>query len=164
MSSRTLLPQARLITTYTWPDVAIPRMPEPMRIKGHDYLLMVDEFSELAFDPTFSYRPENAAAIGRILNVDDPSKPFRVSQLRLEVQLTKNRAGDQRNDPGLRVFDISDPYRPREVASYNRPTSGGGYAMAKPQFDRPHRSVWFTDVNGGFFAVQLAKWIWPAGL
>lgn len=36
--------------------------------------------------------------------------------------------------------------------------------MAKPQFDRPHRSVWFTDVNGGFFAVQLAKRIWPAGL
>jgi hypothetical protein len=93
-------PQAHLLATYTWPDVAIPQVPEPMRIKGHDYLLMVDEFSELSLDPTFSYRPENSAAVGRILNVDDPTHPVQVSVLRLEVQLTENRAGAQRNDPG----------------------------------------------------------------
>lgn len=196
IQARKPFPRARLLTSYSWPDVAIPQVPEPMRIDGHDYLLMVDEFSELALDPTFSYRPENSAAIARILNVDDPTKPFQVSALRLEVQLTKNRAGEQQDDPGakspiggysahycaiprftnprlaacsyigsgLRVFDISDPYRPKQVAYYNKPAPTGGYAMAKPAFDRDRKQVWFSDFDAGFFAVRLTNGVWPRGL
>jgi hypothetical protein len=119
-----------------------------------------------------------------------------VSALRLEVQLAKNRAGDQRNDPGatspiggysahycgipryrnpklaacayigsgLRIFDIRDPKHPREVGYYNRPASTGGYAMARPAFDRPRHQVWFSDFDAGFFAVRLTNGIWPRGL
>jgi hypothetical protein len=196
IQARDPLPQPELLSTYTWSDVAIPQVPEPMRIKGHDYLLMVDEFTALANDAFFQYRPESAPAVARIINVDDPEKPFQVSAMRLEVHLEKNRRGPQRNDPGatspiggyashycglpryrnpllvacayigsgMRVFNISDPAHPREVAYFNRPAESGGYAMAKPAFDRRHHQVWFTDVNGGFFAVRLTNGVWPAGL
>ena len=189
-------PRVELLSTFTWPDVAIPQVPEPMRIRGRDYLLMVDEFTALANDAFFQYRPESAPAVARIIDVEDPERPFQVSAMRLEVHLEKNRRGPQKNDPGaqspiggyashycglpryrnpklvacayinsgMRVFDISNPARPREVAYYNRPTDGGGYAMAKPAFDRRRHQVWFSDVDGGFFAVRLTNGVWPAGL
>jgi hypothetical protein len=189
-------PQVELLSTFTWRDVAVPQVPEPMRIRGHDYLLVVDEFTALANDAFFQYRPESAPAVARIINVDDPERPFEVSAMRLEVHLEKNRRGAQQDDPGaqspvggyashycglpryrnpllvacayigsgMRVFDISDPARPREVAYYNKPAAGGGYAMAKPAFDRQRHQVWFTDVNRGFFAVRLTNGVWPAGL
>ena len=50
------------------------------------------------------------------------------------------------------------------MAYYNEPAESGGYAMAKPAFDRQRHQVWFTDVNRGFFAVRLTNGVWPAGL
>jgi hypothetical protein len=196
INQRRPFPRAKLVSTYTWPDVAIPQVPEPMRIGGRDYVLMVDEFTELAADAFFSYRPSSSPAVARIIDVGDPRKPVEVSALRLEVHLEENREGDQRNDPGaqsplggyashycglprsedpllvacsyigsgLRVFDISDPAHPEEVAYFNKPTAGGGYAMAKPAFDVPRKQVWFSDVDGGFFAVRLTNDAWPEGL
>lgn len=196
IQAREPLPQAKVVASMAWRDAAVPQVPEPMRVDGHDYLLMVDEFQTLPNDPTFSYRPDNHAGIARIINVDDPRRPYEVSQLRLEVHLTENRAGDQQDDPGakspvggyaahycsipryedpklaacayigsgLRIFDISDPERPREVGYFNKPAPSGGYAMAQPAWDVPRRQVWFTDVDRGFFAVRLSDGIWPRGL
>ena len=65
---------------------------------------------------------------------------------------------------GLRVLDITNPAKPREVAYYNKPASTGGYAMAKPAFDRPRHQVWFSDFTAGFFAVRLTNGVWPEGL
>lgn len=190
------LPRAELVSTMTWDDVAIPQVPEPMRIGGRDYLLMVDEFTELASSAVFMYRAESSPAVARILDVTDPERPVEVSAMRLEVHLEKNRRGEQQDDPGaaspiggyashyctipryrnpklaacayigsgLRVFDISDPRRPREVAYYNQPDATGGYAMAAPAFDRPRKQIWFSDFSGGFFAVRLTNGTWPKGL
>lgn len=196
INQRRPFPRAELLSTFTWPDVAIPQVPEPFSKDGHDYLLMVDEFAELPADPTFSYQPSSSAAVARIINVDDPAQPFQISAMRLEVHLEENRAGEQQDDPGakspiggyashycalpryddpklaacayigsgLRVFDLSNLRRPREVAYFNQPSATGGYAMAKPAFDRPRKQVWFTDVNNGFFAVRLTNGAWPRGL
>ena len=64
---------------------------------------------------------------------------------------------------GLRIFDIRDPYRPREVAYFNKPTMPGvtpgregAYAMSAPGWDVRRGQVWYTDGNKGFFAVKLA--------
>ena len=119
INDRRPLAQPTLLSTYTWDDVAVPQVPEPMRIKGRDYLLMVDEFSELAFDPTFSYDPANSAGVARIIDVDDPQNPREVSALRLQVHLEENRAGDQQRRPRrgkpdrrLRVALLRDPALP----------------------------------------------------
>ena len=196
INEREPAPQVELLSSFSWPDVAIPQVPEPMRIDGHDYVLMVDEFTELASDAFFQYRASSSPAVARIINVDDPTRPFEVSAMRLEVHLEENRSGPQQNDPGaqspvggyaahycglpryrnpllvacayigsgMRVFDITDPARPREVAYYNKPAPTGGYAMAKPAFDRPRHQVWFSDFDAGFFAVRLTNGVWPEGL
>ena len=196
IQQRKPLPQAKLLSTYTWRDVAIPQVPEPMRINGHNYLLMNDEFTALATSAAFQYRASSSPAIARIINVDDPKRPFQVSTMRLQVHLEKNREGDQKNDPGaqspiggyashycaipryrnpelagcayiesgLRIFDIRDPYHPKEVGYYNQPAPTGGYAMAKPAFDVRRHQIWYTDVSNGFFAVKVTNGVWPKGL
>ena len=69
---------------------------------------------------------------------------------------------------GLRIFDISDLDRPREVGYFNKPltetrpdnpTASGAFAMSQPAFDVKRRSVWFTDGNTGFFVVRLVNGI-----
>jgi hypothetical protein len=86
----------------------------------------------------------------------------------------------QRKDPGivacsfiasgLRVFDIRDPYKPRELAYYVAPagpSSTGGppsnYAMSGPAFAPERREIWYSDGNTGFYAVRVAKGVWPFG-
>jgi hypothetical protein len=65
---------------------------------------------------------------------------------------------------GLRVFDIRNPYHPREVAYFNKPSMPGGqpsregaYAMSAPAWDVEHKQIWYTDGNKGFFAVRLTN-------
>jgi YVTN family beta-propeller protein len=69
---------------------------------------------------------------------------------------------------GLRVFDIRDPYHPREVAYFVAPPSPSpsgersDYAMSKPSFDVARHEVWYADGNSGLYAVRLTNGAWPA--
>ena len=197
IQDRKPFPRAREIGAYTWPDLAIPQVPEPMRIKGREYVLMVDEFTELAFGPEIAtYDPTRPPAIARLIDVTNPARPFETSALRLQVHLPKNRRGPQRDDPGaqnliggyvahycsvpryrnpklvacsyigsgLRVFDVRDPQRPREVAYFNRPGPEGGAALSAPAWDTAKRQLWYTDADTGFWAVRVSKKVWPRGL
>jgi hypothetical protein len=70
---------------------------------------------------------------------------------------------------GLRVFDISHLRKPREIAYFVAPTKGvaengfdaSNYAMSKPAFAPRRREVWFTDTASGFYALRIAKRVWP---
>jgi hypothetical protein len=69
---------------------------------------------------------------------------------------------------GMRVFDIRDPYHPKEIAYFNAPVhppAGGGagsnYAMSAPAFDPQHGQIWYADGNEGFYAVQVTNGVWP---
>ena len=71
---------------------------------------------------------------------------------------------------GLRIFDMRDPYRPKEVGYFNRPTmpgerpsapDGGAAAMSAPAYDLQRRLVFYTDSHKGLYAVRLAKRIVP---
>ncbi len=71
---------------------------------------------------------------------------------------------------GLRVFDIRDPYHPREVAYFVAPPGPSpvveersNFAMSKPVFDPARRHVWYTDGNSGLYALKLTNGSWPAG-
>jgi hypothetical protein len=84
----------------------------------------------------------------------------------------------QRKDPGivacsfiasgLRVFDIRDPYHPKELAYFVTPLTGSqsfgdpsNYAMSAPAFVPERREIWYADGNTGFYAVRVAKGVWP---
>ncbi|MGA8256128.1 MAG: hypothetical protein WB767_06075 [Nocardioides sp.] len=58
---------------------------------------------------------------------------------------------------GLRIFDISDLSAPREVAYFNRPSSGGAGAFSQPAWDVKRRTIWYSDSSAGFFAVRLTN-------
>ncbi len=70
---------------------------------------------------------------------------------------------------GLRIFDISDPRRPKEVGYFNRPLAPGSakplregaHAMSAPAWDLERKQVWYTDGNTGFYAVRLTNGIAP---
>jgi hypothetical protein len=71
---------------------------------------------------------------------------------------------------GLRVFDIRDPYHPKEIAYFTAPkgpSSTGGdpsnYAMSSPAFAPSRGEIWYSDGNTGFYAVRVAKGVWPFG-
>jgi hypothetical protein len=71
---------------------------------------------------------------------------------------------------GLRVFDISDPYEPREVAYFVAPPAPSpvvaersNFAMSKPVFDVARETVWYSDGNSGLYAVKLTNRAWRSG-
>jgi hypothetical protein len=71
---------------------------------------------------------------------------------------------------GLRVFDIRDPAKPREVAYFVAPP--GAFAgsearynntLAKPAFDARRKTIWYSDGNSGLYGVRLTNGAWPDG-
>jgi hypothetical protein len=68
---------------------------------------------------------------------------------------------------GMRLFDIRDPYHPREIAyaNYVGTSSQGGpasaYAMSAPALVPQRGEVWYSDGNSGFYALKVTNGVWP---
>jgi hypothetical protein len=69
---------------------------------------------------------------------------------------------------GLRVFDIRDPRKPREIAYFIAPPGGSpgtgeqsNYAMSAPDFVPERGEIWYSDGNSGFYAVAVTNDVWP---
>jgi hypothetical protein len=67
---------------------------------------------------------------------------------------------------GLRVYDIRDPLRPKEIAYYNPGTVGPAdetvdWALARPVIRRDLGQIWFVTTFGGFHAVAFENGVWP---
>ena len=174
-------PTVPVVSRLTWPEISTPQNATPFTLDGHEYVLQTDEFGS----------GKNVGA-ARIIDIDNEKRPFVVSNLRLAVnkgEQTEDPGDDQpfqgyqahycslpsRVDPyivacsfimsGLRVFDISNPEEPREIAYYNKPllpgehpfipSKAGAFAMAAPAYDEETGDIWFTDGNSGFYVVRL---------
>jgi hypothetical protein len=175
----------------TWPLVSTPQTTIPVTIKGHSYLIEIDEFAS----------GDNVGA-GRIIDIADDTKPTVISNFRLAVNQAAARKGDQANDSGassslqgyaghycsvpdrnepgvvacsfiisgLRLFDIRDPFHPKEIAYFNAPVKpsatggpGSNYAMSSPAFVPSRGEIWYSDGNLGFYAVKVTNGAWPFG-
>ena len=194
-------PQVREVGSLTWPTMTIPQNAIPITIKGKPYVVEVDEYSRSSEggDVVVAAHGDIVGA-ARIIDIGDETKPFVVSDLRLEVHQPGNREaiaddpGAQnptqgyaahycnvptRVDPpivacsmiisGLRVFDIRNPHKPREVAYFNAPVSprsspyfeASNWAMSSPSFVPERREIWYTDGFSGFYVVRLTNNAWP---
>jgi len=102
IQSRAANPTFKLVSQLTWPSASIPQVPIPMTIKGHHYLLEIDEFAGYETDVILNpgYHPESAVGAARIISIDDVRHPKLVSNIRLEVNERDARGGPQKNDPG----------------------------------------------------------------
>jgi hypothetical protein len=71
---------------------------------------------------------------------------------------------------GLRLFDISDLTKPKEIAYYVAPPQAkpenqgqaSNYEMSQPAFIPERKEIWFSDATGGFYAVRVTNGAWPA--
>jgi hypothetical protein len=182
IQKRVLNPTVRRISRLTWPELSTPQNATPFTLRGHKYLLETDEFG-------------SGAQIGaaRIIDVENEKKPFIVSNLRLTVNKGDQTADPGDDQPfqgyqghycslpsrvnpttvacsfimsGLRVFDIRNPKKPREIAYFNKPlipgtgafpNKAGAFAMAAPAYDDKTNDIWYTDGNSGFYVVRLTK-------
>jgi hypothetical protein len=182
-------PRVRVVSDLTWPEVSIPQVAEPFTRDGRPYLLEVDEFENFDGSGTVG-----AARIVSIADPKRPRvvSDLRLAVHQPEVHNGEQRldpgasvpvqgyAGHYCSVPyakdprivacsmiasGLRLFDISDLWRPREVGYFNRPvlpgtstvnpTAAGGFAMSQPAWDVRRRQVWYSDGNSGFYVVGL---------
>src|SRR3712207_1694174 len=74
---------------------------------------------------------------------------------------------------GLRVFDIRDPRRPKEIAYHVAPPSNvsstgspviderANWAMSQPAFAPSRGEVWYSDGTSGFYALKVDPDVGP---
>jgi hypothetical protein len=191
-------PQVSVVSHITWPSVSIPQNTIPVTIKGHKYLVEFDEYahnveSYTPDDAVGAARMINIdndrhpKVVGNMrLQVDQPTA--RASDQQNDPGAKYGVQGyaahyctvPRQDNPqivacsfilsGLRIFNISDPAHPREVAYFNKPApnslplTSGSYAMSAPSFDITHHEVWYADGDSGFYAIKLTNGAWPRTL
>jgi len=72
---------------------------------------------------------------------------------------------------GLRVFDIRDPLKPKEIAYFNKPSGTGtnpndlpsSYAMSASAFVAERGEIWYLDGNSGLHVLRATNGVWPFG-
>ena len=196
-------PRERVVSRLTWEMLTIPQVAVPVKIQGRRYLVEVDEFSTEKGSPVPVSNGERvgAARIIDIENEQDPRVVSDIRLAVNQPENRAELAGDpgasspaqgyaahycsvpRYEDPGivacsfiasgLRVFDIRDPARPKEIAYFvapaGSPTLGGpdgppsNYAMSGPAFVPERGEIWYSDGNTGFYALRVSNGVWPFG-
>jgi hypothetical protein len=183
IQARAPAPQAPVISNLSWPSVSIPQVPLPFTVNKHPYLLEVDEFNkpdgtvgaariiDIADDRkpfvTSNIRlevhvPANRTGTPQQTDPGAPESPYggyTAHYCSIPRRDNPGLAACSFIGSGLRIFDIRDPKRPREVGYFNMPASNGSHAMSAPAWDVEHDQVWYSDSNSGFYAVQLTNGI-----
>ncbi len=195
VQSRVPNPTVREISHLTWPEISIPQVAIPVSIAGHPYVVEVDEFSNNFSD--LGKNDVGAARIIDIGDEKNPKviSNIRLEVNMPEAQAGPQRSDPgadsslagytahycnvpRHDDPGiaacsfilsgLRVFDIRDPYHPKEIAYFNKPVNGtspdappSSYAMSAPAFVPERGEIWYADGNSGFWALRVTNGVWP---
>ena len=197
VQQRKFNPQVPVVSHLSWPEVSIPQTAIPVSINGHPFLVEVDEFSRLNYPkgPLDRSAPVGAARIIDIANDTKPrvvsNLRLQVNMPSDEEGPEQNDPGGtpvigyaahycavpSRVDPGivacgflssgLRVFDIRDPYHPKELAYANFPVVSHGsiepasWDASAPAFDPGRGEIWYSDGFSGFYAVKFLNGVWP---
>ena len=195
-------PQVREISRLTWPDMTIPQVAHPVTIKGKPYLVEVDEYSEGDDDSLASHGPQVGAAriidisdetkprVVSNIRLEVHNREHRAglendygAKFQAQGYAAHYCSVPQRVEPGifacsmilsgLRVFDIRNPEKPKEIAYHVAPPSHvsetgmtyidekSNYAMSQPAFVPERREIWYSDGTSGFYALRLDEKQWP---
>ena len=195
VQKRVVNPSVALVSAITWPEQSTPQIAIPITIKGHPFLAEIDEFgggsAKIGAARIIDIADEKKPAVVSNIRLAVNMPEFQAEQAGDPGAGTTFRgyAGHycdvpQRKDPGimactfilsgLRVFDIRDPYNPKEIAYFNPPPRkvipGGpdaadpvsDYAMSKPTFVPSRNEIWYSDGNNGLYTLKLTNGAWPA--
>jgi hypothetical protein len=181
-------PTMKVISSLVWDNVSIPQNAIPVTIQGHPYLVEIDEFgaqhqvgagrmidigdetrpkviSELRLEV---HQPENFAAQANDLGANNPIQGYAGHYCNVPTRTDPGIVACSMILSGLRVFDIRDPFHPREIAYFNAPVNprlapvpAGNYAMSSPSFVPERGEIWYSDGNSGFYVVRVTNGVWP---
>jgi hypothetical protein len=205
-------PQVKVLATVLWKDGASAQHTIPISIKGHPYLVHVDELGIGGIGTVENWAGACAEGMppfgfARIFDIATETQPRLAAKIMLEVHDPANCADvvldntgqllfgydshqcsvDDQSEAsilmcgqfasGLRVYDIRDPYHPREIAYYNPPArpgyqAGSGYNLTGlcgttdwsasiPVFRKDSGQIWFTSTCNGFQALKFTNGVWP---
>ena len=203
IQDRVANPQVGEVGTVSW-DGTIPQIAIPVTIKGRPYLVEVDEYGALGPRSFIGSKP-GAARIIDIGDESQPKvisnirlevhQPEHFTTLANDPGAANpvgGYAGHYCNVPryadpnivacsmlssGLRIFDIRDPFNPREIAYFNQPSAitpnlgntplaqlatsaiPPSWAQSSPTFVPERCEVWYSDGRTGFYNVRLTNGI-----
>ncbi|MEX2395050.1 MAG: hypothetical protein WD826_11285, partial [Actinomycetota bacterium] len=183
VQARKLNPQMPVVSNITWEPASTPQVAIPVTIDAHPYIVEMDEFGDAEsvgaariIDIADEKKPHVVSNIR--LEVNQPAAHGGAQSEDYGTGDLQDYTGHYCNVPkrvdpgivacsfilsGLRVFDIRDPFHPKEIAYFNGPIPRGGsaYAMSSPSFVPDRGEIWYSDGNTGFYAVRLTNGVWP---
>lgn len=198
IQSRKANPVVREISRLTWDSMSIPQNAIPVIIKGKPYVVEIDEFSKDDSSPSAAahgdrvgagriidisdetrpkviselrlevHQPENRAAIAADPGAEVPVQGYAGHYCNVPTRVDPAIVACSMILSGLRVFDIRDPYNPREVAYFIAPLSprdtpyfvASNWAMSSPSFVPERKEIWYSDGYSGFYALRLTNGAW----
>ena len=195
-------PQVREISRLRWSNLTIPQIPIPVTIKGKPYVVEVDEYSTdesgrftghgdrvgaaRIIDISDERKPfvvsnirlavhqkENRPAIAGDYGAQSPVQGYGAHYCNVPQAVEPGIVACSMILSGLRVFDIRDPERPREIAYHVAPPSHvsetgasfiderANWAMSQPAFAPERGEIWYSDGTSGFYALKVDNDVWP---
>ncbi|HEX5909610.1 MAG TPA: hypothetical protein VFY44_03900, partial [Thermoleophilaceae bacterium] len=190
-------PQAREISRLTWKSASIPQNALPFTKDGKPYILEFDEYTAgtsgggnadevgagRIIDMSDERKPRVIAQLR--LQVNQPADHAAAREDPGALSPVQGYAAhycdlDSRVDPkvvacsfitsGLRVFDVTELTKPKEIGYFVAPTKGrtengymaSSFAMSKPEIVGDRREVWYSDGATGFYNVRVDERVWPS--
>lgn len=188
-------PEVRVVSRLDWASRSIPQNAIPFTSNGEEFLLEIDEFgscAEVGAGRIISIEDETAPVVVSNLRLavhqeehfetvcDDPGTSTPVIQgyaghyCHIPTRVDPTIAACSMILSGLRIFDITDPYNPVEVAYFNAPVQdrpafdtpfgvfeASNWAMSAPAFVPERKEIWYSDGFQGFYAVRVTNDAWP---
>jgi len=195
-------PQMPEISRLAWPEMTIPQVAHPVTIDGKAYAVEVDEYSSgedggvTAHGPRVGaariidisdetkpqvvsnirlevHQPEHRAAIAGDYGAQNPTQGYAAHYCNVPRRTDPGIMACSMILSGLRVFDIRDPMRPKEIAYFVAPpdtisTTGGpvideraNWAMSQPDFVPERGEIWYSDGTSGFYVLKVDPSVWP---
>lgn len=203
-------PAATIIGEVCWSDGSAAQATIPVTIGGKPYIIFFDEGGRPTQPSPVDFTAPAGAA--RIIDISDETRPLVISKLKLEIHMPENAelaAADVANTgifgyqahycgvdreeettalacaffhSGVRVFDIRDPMKPREIAYFNPPAQTGknlelagsehansnpaneltaDWCSSPPRFVAERGELWLSCQDNGFMTLGFTNGSWP---
>ncbi len=192
-------PQVKVVSRVTWDTVTIPQNAIPFTRNGKSYLMEIDEYSAASagggvtahglivgagriIDITDETKPrvvsnlrlqvheqKNRAAIANDPGAANPTGGYAGHYCNIPSRVNPTIVACSMILSGLRIFDISDPENPVEVAYFNSPVQprivtvpapASNRAMSSPTYVPERKENWYTDAFSGFYVVKVTNGVW----
>ena len=187
-------PQAREISRLTWKTASIPQNAIPFTRDGKPYVLEFDEYANFSsgdgdtvgaariIDIADEHQPRVVSnlrlqvnqpadhkAAGGDPGAFSPVQGYAAHYCNVPTRVDPKIVACSFITSGLRVFDISDIAKPKEIAYFVAPTKAraenglqaSSFAMSQPSFAPERREVWYSDGVSGFYVLRVDERVWP---